>query len=222
MVVVPEPPTGVDNLHANPYVASDRELLALRDTLAESLPAETFDRLTKFVEDAPDEPTNEYRETALAYVNDCIEYREAIRPDSLRSLPDLPDTIQRTTAGGWVWYRNGSEDVEHDLPASEANEESHGKYLFFAPGDARELEDIVVEQFQQRPFNAAKLPTKPAKQEDWVLCLYQGDNRYWFKLRDAYNDPPRVRFRGFKTNEATRRGEYSERFEQTANGAESG
>ncbi|MBX0303720.1 hypothetical protein [Haloarcula salinisoli] len=214
MVKVPEPPTGVDDLHAQPKVASDQGLQALKTTLEDSLSEDVFDRLTKFVDNPPKEPSDEYRERALAYVSDCIEHRKAIRPDSLRSLESLPDQIQRITNGGWVYYRNGNQDVDHDVPESEADESDHGKYLFFAPEDARRLENIVVEQFQRRPFRAAKLPTKPAKQEDWVLCLYQGDNRYWYELREEYRDPPTVRFRGFKTDNATRRGEYSDRFRE--------
>lgn len=86
---------------------------------------------------------------------------------------------------------------------------------FFASEDIRALEDIALEQFDERPFIAAKVPTVSAKDDDWVLCLYQEDNRYWYDLRDRYNDPPSVRFRGFKTDEATRNDDYSDKFRKT-------
>lgn len=214
----PDPPSGVGDLHAQPGLESDVGLQTLQEVLEREVSSDAFDRLTRFVqEDAvPAEPTEKYRERALEYVTECIQYRDELRPESLREQVDLPDGISRTTVGGWVWYHNGCEGVEHDLPVSDADTEQHGKYLFFSPSEARALEDIVVEQFQERPFDLAKLPTIPAKKEDWVLCLYQHDNRYWYDLRERYNDPPRVRFRGFKTNVDTRQGEYSERFKSSS------
>lgn len=213
----PEPPVGVHDLHTQPGMVSDRELFALRETLEVDLTTDVFDQLTQFIPDdeVPDEATDEYRERALEYVTNCIEYREEIRPDSLRELGDLPDKIDRTTVGGWVYYSSGY-DVEHDSPESDANTYDHGKYLFFTPETAQELEKIVVEQFQQRPYQAAKIPTKLNKKEDWVLCLYQNDNRYWYDLRGEYHNPPTIRFRGFKTDAETRRNEYSEKFKNSS------
>lgn len=212
----PEPPTGISNLHSQPGVVSDRELITLQETLKTDLTSDVFDQLTRFIpDDENPEMTDEYREMALEYVVNCIKYREEIRPDSLRELGDLPDKIGRTTAGGWVYYSIGY-DVEHDRPESDAKTIERGKYLFFAPEVARELEDIVVEQFQERPYRSAKIPTKPAKKEDWVLCLYQNDDRYWRDLRGEYHNPPTVRFRGFKTDAQTRRNEYSDQFKNSS------
>jgi hypothetical protein len=196
----PNPPEEVRDLHSQPGLESDGGLLALQETLESDLPRDVLDQLTQFVPDdeIPAEPTAEYRERALEYVNNCIAYREDIRPDSLREWGDLSERIDRVTVGNWVQYFSGY-DVEHDSPESDADTLEHGKYLFFSPDSARELEDIVIEQFQQRPYRAAKIPTKPGKDEDWVLCLYQNDNRYWYDLRGEYHNPPTVRFRGFKT-----------------------
>jgi len=137
----PSPPSGVGDLHVQPGLENDAGLRTLQDTLESELSDEAFDKVTQFADkDAvPAEPSAEYRERVLEYVTECITYRERIRPESLRELDELPDGISRTTAGGWVWYRNGSEGVEHDQPASEANTEQSGKYLFFAPGEARAL-----------------------------------------------------------------------------------
>ncbi len=210
----PNPPDGVRDLNSQPAVASDRRLLDLRDKLEVGLPDEVFDDLSRWP--MPDEPEAEqddaYRERALAYVKECIEYRETIRPDSLRAPEELPEEVERVTAGAWVWY-HGDYEVEHSRPETDAKDVEAGKYLLFAPGDARVLEDVVLEEFQQRPYTGAKLPTKPGKKEDWVLCLYQPDNRYWYDVKDAHHNEPTVRFRGFKTNAATKRGDYSDRFE---------
>lgn len=213
---LPRPPSGIGDLNSQPGLESDASLDAMQSTLESRVPDDLFARLTRFVdEDVPGEATEEFREEAWGYVTECIEYRDEIRPGSLREQSELPEGIGRITVGGWVWYRSGADDVEHDRAESEADTFEHGKYLFFAPDDPRVLEDIMLEQFQMRPFRSAKLPTIPGKREDWVLCLYQDDNRYWYDLREAYHNPPRVRFRGFKTDAATRRGEYSEQFERS-------
>ena len=213
----PDPPAGVQDLHAQPGVETDEGMYMLRDALESGLSEDVFDTLTQYLStsEVPSEATEEYRQVALEYVQECIAYREEIRPDSLRERDELPEWLGRITVGDWVWYHGGADGREHDRSEDDADTVEHGKYLFFAPEGPRVLENIVLEQFQMRPFGLAKVPTIPGKREDWVLCLYQDDNRYWYTLREAYHNPPRVRFRGFKTNTASRRGEYSERFERS-------
>ena len=214
----PDPPDGVSNINSQPGVIDDTSVHALKTELelSSDLSEEIFDKLTRFVpdEEVQDSPSEEWRKSALSYLEECIEYRDGIRPGSLRPREELPELVRRTTIGGWVWY-NFSGSVEHSRPESDADTHERGKYLFFTPDEARELEDIVVEEFGTRPYRGAKIPTVLGKQEDWVLVLYQGDNRYWYDVRGVHHDPPRVRFRGFKQDSATRRGEYSERFEQS-------
>lgn len=213
----PEPPIGVDDLHSQPGVVGDCEMFTLQETLEADPAHKQVSQLTQHIPDdeVPDDLTDEYCDRALEYVKGCREYRDKIRPDSLREIDDLPEKIERITAGSWVYYVSGC-DVEHDIPESEADTFEHGKYLFFTPESAVELEKIVIEQLQQRPYTTAKIPTKPGRKEDWVLCLYQRDNRYWYDLREEYHNPPTVRFRGFKTNDQTRKNEYSERFKNTS------
>jgi hypothetical protein len=209
----PDPPDGIRDLNSQPAIATDRKLLELRETLESELPSYVFDDLSRWrpAEEPEPDPDEDYRERALLYDSKSIDYREAIRPESLRASTDLPEKVGRTTVGPWVWYHNGYK-VEHERPARDAKEDESGKFLLFAPEEARALEDVVLDEFSRRPYSDAKLPTIPGKREDWVLCLYQPDNRYWYDVRDAYHDPPRVRFRGYKTNAATHRGEYSDRF----------
>jgi hypothetical protein len=117
-----------------------------------------------------------------------------------------------------------------DRPKSLAQTIDHGKYLFFTPDETGVLEEIVVEQFQSRPFSSAKVHTVPNRKPDAVLCLYYSDDRYRIDLRETYQnepeedtcevaspydpDQPTIKPRGFKTDAATRRNEYSDEFKQ--------
>jgi hypothetical protein len=148
-------------------------------------------------------------------------------------LDELPIYIARRTSREWVWYSATNErgPVEDDRPDSLASSTDRGKYLLFTPDEASVLEEIVVEQFQKRPFESAKLPAIPNRKSDAVLCLYYSEDRYRIDLREAYqNDPedetydlaspydpesPIVMPRGLKTNEATHQNEYSDKFERS-------
>ena len=206
----PEPPPGIDDVHTQPGLLSDSQLHVLEDMSKE----EMFAQLTQFVDEdgGPSEKNQEHYERTREYISNCISYRAEIRPDSLREKEELPEEISRTTVGGWVWYDNGRKEVKHDVSDDKAKVTSRGKYLFFTPHVAKLLEDIIIREFQKRPFQSAKIPTIPGKREDWVLCLYAGDDRYISLFKQEYNELPNVRFREFKTNAATRRGEYSDRF----------
>jgi len=181
----------------------------------------------------PDEPTEEYRQQALDYIEEILTARDNAQPDSLRPLDKLSDGITRRTSRNWVWYSETSErgPVEDDRPDSLARTTDRGKYLFFTPDEVSVLEDIVVEQFQKRPFESAKLPTISNRKSEAVLCLYYSDDRYRADLRETYqNEPedetyelaspydpenPIVMPRGFKTDAATHQNKYSDKFEQT-------
>ena len=183
----------------------------------------------------PDTPTEEYRQQALDYVKAVLSAREDVRPDTLRSLDQLPTGIVRKTTRTWVWYSatNDRGPVEGDRQVSAAGTTDHGKYLFFTPDEASILEEIVIEQFQKRPFGKAKLPTTPYRESETVLCLYYSDDRYKRDLRETYQnepedetydlaspydpDDPVIMPRGFKTDKATRQGKYSDKFERARN-----
>lgn len=217
MAQPPDPPIGINNLLAPPAYLYDSAMSALQDTLEGDPAPEQLPQLTKHVPDdeTPDVLTAEYREKALEYVKTCREYKDTLRPDTLCDPDDLPEKIGRRTSASWVHYRSGYE-VEHDKSEEKASTHEPGKYLFFAPDFALRLERVVAEQLQQRPFQSAKICTKPAQKEDWVLCLYQEDDRYYKPLREEYHDPPTIRLRQFKTNAQTRRNEYSDQFKNTS------
>lgn len=180
---------------------------------------------------APSEPTEEYRKEALEYVTSILDVKERLRPNSLRELSELPTGVTRQTSLSWVYYRTTTkiEARTDDIPVSKADIKEHGKYLFFTPGEPQHLETIVIEQLQKRPFETAKVPTIPNWQQEAVLCLYYEDDRYRATLRETYqNEPdddethdvaspfdpnqPVIKPRGFKTDAATRRGEYSDEY----------
>jgi len=182
----------------------------------------------------PAELTEEYREQAIEYIGAVIEVREKVRPDSLRPVSELPEGISRFTSRHWVWYRVNDQmgEREDDQPRSLANTTDHGKYLFFTPDETGVLERIVVEQFLDQPFTSAKVPTEPNRRDDAVLCLYYSDDRYRSNLRERYqNEPeddtygvaspydpesPTIMPRGFKTDDATRRNEYSDKYRNSS------
>ena len=182
----------------------------------------------------PKEPTENYRQQALKYVEGVIEARDTVRPDSLQPASELPEGISRSTSRHWVWYHTTDNIQERtdDRPRSLAQKTDHGKYLFFTPDETGVLEDIVIEQFQSRPFGSAKIPTIPSRKPDAVLCLYYSDDRYRADLRETYQnepeddtygvaspynpDQPTIKPCGFKTDDATRRNEYSDEFKQAS------
>lgn len=180
----------------------------------------------------PDTPTEKYRQKALDYVEAVLAAREDVRPDSLRPSDDLLTGIVRRTTRAWVWY-SATDDrgpVEDDRSVSLAGTTDQGKYLFFTPDEVGVLEEIVIDQFHKRPFEVAKLPTAPNRKEETVLCLYYSDDRYRRDLREKYQnepedetydlaspydpDSPIIMPRGFKTDEATHQGQYSDEFKQ--------
>lgn len=182
----------------------------------------------------PEEPTDSYQQKALEYIEAVIEARDSVRPDSFQPASELPDGIGRSTSCHWVWYHTTDHMQERtdDRPRSAAQTTDHGKYLFFTLGETGVLEDIIIEQFQSRPFGSAKVPTIPSRKPDAVLCLYYSDDRYRADLRETYqnepeddtygvaspydSDQPTIKPRGFKTDAATRRNEYSDQFKQAS------
>lgn len=210
----PTPPPGFRDFHRHSTVATDTELNELRLTVKSNDLNDSNRESFLADEEAQSEweDDSEFVEAALDYLAASIEFRADLRPTSLRDVADLPEQVSRHTGGGWVWYRKAGNTTEPEVPASEADETAHGKYLFFSP-DASVLEEILLEQFALRPFRSAKIPTLPNQRgEDFVLCLYYGDDRFRHRLADEYGDREDVKYRYFKADEATRRGEYSEEF----------
>lgn len=163
------------------------------------------DILADYQEDistAPEEPNEDYRRQVLEYLEAVQAARTKVRPGSLTLIDEVPDGITRTTEDRWVFYHSTEElePREDDKPRSAAETREYGKYLFFTAKETGVLERIVFEQFQSRPFEAAKVPTAPNRDGDAVLCLYYDDDRYNNDLRSTYQDEPVIMPRGFKAN----------------------
>lgn len=160
------------------------------DHLPEIVQEDVLDDHREDLKKAPDEPTEEYRKTALEYFDSVETSRTKVRPDSLNPLEELPSGIERKTKRKWVFYGVTEEMGERndDRPSSDADITEGGKYLFFTPDETGVLEKIVFEQFNARPFESAKVPTKINRQEDAVLCLYYDNNRYEDDLRAEYQN----------------------------------
>lgn len=146
------------------------------------------------LEAVPEEPTEEYRQRAMEYLGEVIDAKEKVRPPSLSPADELPGGIIRKTSKSWIHYHTTGQigEREDDRDSSAAEVTRFGKYLFFTPGEMAPLEEIIIEQFQDRPFSRAKVPSQQARNDDAVLCLYYTDDRYKSVLGERYrNEPPK-------------------------------
>ncbi|HEX8203068.1 MAG TPA: hypothetical protein VF590_21505 [Isosphaeraceae bacterium] len=110
--------------------------------------------------------------------------------------------IRRQCDGYWEWF------ATVDPPPYAIA----GKYLFFSP-ERENLVAIALEELRAGAFHRAKTQMPGMKHgEDYVLCLYYRDDSRKRELAAKYRGRASVRYRYWKTDEATRRGEYSEQF----------
>lgn len=116
-------------------------------------------------------------------------------------MEDLPESVERLRGGAWDHYVNIT-----DGPG-----EATGKYLFFS-SDRETLVNIAAHELSEEGFGHAKIIRPEAKRGDFVLCLYYRDNSRKHELADRYGNVSGIRYRYWKSNEATRSGEYSETF----------
>jgi hypothetical protein len=91
-------------------------------------------------------------------------------------------------------------------------EEITGKYLFFSSDRSRLLE-VAREELLEHGFPYAKVPLEGHRiGEEWVLCLYFKDDSRKLELEKRYPPSSGVRYRYWKSDEATLAGQYSEKF----------
>ena len=87
-----------------------------------------------------------------------------------------------------------------------------GKYLFFSESK-EELEKIAIEELENCGFFRAKINTdKHKKGKEYVLCLYFSDDSRKHELAEKYKGNQEVKYRYWKSDEATLQGKYSEEF----------
>lgn len=86
-----------------------------------------------------------------------------------------------------------------------------GKYLFFS--DDRNLLIAIANDEVRNGFPLAKVIAEEYKTGDeYVLCLYYKNNSRKNELADRYEDIPFIKYRYWKSNEATLKGEYSQEY----------
>lgn len=106
---------------------------------------------------------------------------------------------------------------ERFFSPEEPDYEIKGKYLFFSL-DREVLVTIAKQEIAEGPFHRAKTQMPGLNDavegtgEDYVLCLYYKDDSKKHELADRYQEKDGVRYRYWKSDAATRRGEYSEEF----------
>lgn len=99
--------------------------------------------------------------------------------------------------GTWFWF------AREERPPYRIT----GKYLFFSP-NFMVLRRILRAEFE-RGFGVAKV-SKEALDGEHVLCLYYANDARGSELFERYKDEANVKYRWWKSDEATMRGEYSE------------
>lgn len=118
----------------------------------------------------------------------------------------LSENVVRMDEGFWVVYRR-KRDADFDSVT--------GKYLFFS-SDFAALEKIAVEEIENQGFILAKINDPFYKKgPDFVLCLYYTDDSRKQELEDRYSGTKGVKYRYWKSNEETRKGQYSKQFQKT-------
>jgi len=88
----------------------------------------------------------------------------------------------------------------------------HGKYLFFNE-DMDRLIGIAKKEIENHDFHVAKVSNNLLKgQTEHVLCLYYNDDSRMHELADRNRLEYGVKYRYWKSDAATQRGEYSQEF----------
>jgi len=104
--------------------------------------------------------------------------------------------------GYWLWL------ISEEKP----NYEITGKYLFFS-SDKDKLIEIATNEIEKHGFHRAKVNMNLLKgQTEHVLCLYYKDDSRKHELADRNREEYGVKYRYWKSDEATLKGQYSKEF----------
>lgn len=104
--------------------------------------------------------------------------------------------------GYWIWL----------FSEEKPNYEITGKYLFFS-SDKDKLIEIASNEIEKHGFHEAKVNKNLLKgQTEHVLCLYYKDNSRKLELAERNKQEYGVKYRYWKSDEATLRGQYSKEF----------
>lgn len=104
--------------------------------------------------------------------------------------------------GEWIWF---SKEERPDYKII-------GKYLFFSE-DKNKLIEIAKNEITNHSFHEAKVnEIKQGSHTEHVLCLYYKDDSRTDELASRNEREYKVKYRSWKSNEDTRKGQYSEEF----------
>ncbi len=110
--------------------------------------------------------------------------------------------IKRWTDGYWEWF------VKNQNPPDMIT----GKYLFFST-DRHVLVRIAMDELTTGGFHEAKIPMKGSNlSPEYVLCLYYSDDSRKRELAGKYRNRPDLKYRYWKSDDATLKGQYSKEF----------
>lgn len=110
--------------------------------------------------------------------------------------------MRREFDGYWIWLFS---EEEHDYDIT-------GKYLFFSENKDKLIE-IARNEMENHGFHEAKVNENLLEgQTDHVLCLYYRDDSRKHELADRNKLEYGVKYRYWKSDEATLKGQYSKEF----------
>ena len=104
--------------------------------------------------------------------------------------------------GYWIWL------LSEEKPSYAIT----GKYLFFSENKDK-LIGIAINEIENHGFHRAKVNMSLLEsQTEHVLCLYYKDNSRKHELADRNKQEYGVKYRYWKSDEATLKGQYSKEF----------
>ena len=110
--------------------------------------------------------------------------------------------VKRHFDGYWNWL----------LSPEEPDYQITGKYLFFDP-DKEKLIRIAEKEIAEHGFHEAKVNNSLLEgRTEYVLCLYFENDLRKHELAERNNRDYGVKYRYWKSDEATLKGEYSKEF----------
>ncbi len=111
--------------------------------------------------------------------------------------------VQEVFGGFWIWVHSS------DRPDYKIS----GKYLFFSE-DRERLLEIAKNEILNHGFHRAKVNSRLlGKSTEHVLCLYYWNDSRKSELAERQKvEYPDIKYRYWKSDEATLKGEYSKEF----------
>jgi len=104
--------------------------------------------------------------------------------------------------GYWIWLMS-DEKPDYEIT---------GKYLFFSPNRDKLIE-VATNEIEKHGFHRAKVNMNLLKgQTEHVLCIYYEDDSRKNELAERNKKEYSVKYRYWKSDEATLRGQYSKEF----------